>query len=195
MHGLLALGLYAAAPLPDACQLAKEPLAHVEAQLANLEALVSSPWRRSGLTGFSPLSIKVAELRQEVGALRQKLDAHTPPAPAHPLEGPVNPWVIAPPPIASPALDGEALENLVEAIARETFPADRLALLAAAAAEERFDTAGARRLLGLFPIVELRLRALAVLAPRIVDVQNLPQLEALFPRAADRALAHAILDL
>lgn len=97
------------------------------------------------------------------------------------------------PPPPTP-MDPPAFQSLTEQIEREGFEDGKVAVLSTAAGYAWFTVAQVRSLLDLFPFSSGKLKVLAVVRPRILDMDKSFQLFEAFPFDSDKAKAKAILD-
>jgi hypothetical protein len=90
-------------------------------------------------------------------------------------------------------IDEPRLRAVEASVRAEQFRDEKVAALEHAARIHWFTVAQAERLIPLFEWREDRLRALAQVAPWLVDGDNAPRLLALFPDSSDRERARRLL--
>ena len=88
----------------------------------------------------------------------------------------------------------EAFERLLQQLEDASFADDQLSLLKTAATHNTFTAHQAQRILEVFDFEEDRLKAAEILAPRIVDRENLHRLYEAFEFSGSREKLQEILE-
>ena len=90
-----------------------------------------------------------------------------------------------PAPVYSPVSDGQ-LQRIVNAVARESFAANKLRVLQESLRDNYFVVGQVQQLLGSFSFAADRLNAVRALWPRVLDRQNGYQLNSAFTFSKDK---------
>jgi type II secretory pathway pseudopilin PulG len=134
------------------------------------------------------LSEQLRQLQMQLDQLQRQL------ASAQPAGPPPRNWTPPPPPRREPMpIDDATLSSLVDSINAQGFGEDKLRVLGQASQSQFYLVAQAQRILGLFPFDKDKLRALELVAPRLLDRQRSFQLIDSFPFSESKARAQQIL--
>ena len=159
-------------------------------ELARIEGKTegSGKGRGKGHDGCRDLAPELASVRHKLKQLREELqrapELRPPPAPPPPM---------APPPPAIVVIEAPDFRDLVRALKAESFGEGKLRVLDAAAHRTWFATDQVIELLGQFDFGADKLKALEILAPRLVDPANAFRIYQAFEFDADKQKAKQIL--
>lgn len=159
-------------------------------ELARIEGKTegSGKGKGRGHDGCRDLAPELASVRHKLKQLREEIQHARELAPP-----PVAPPPMAPPPPAMVVIAGPDFRDLLRALKAESFGEGKLRVLDAAAHRAWFATDQVIELLGQFDFGADKLKALEILAPRLIDPANAFRIYQAFEFDADKQKAKHIL--